>query len=65
MLHHHFRDLHSKDTMEILRDGNFPQCKCCTMQCNSWYPQHIHTRVCLLGAGQWTQQDLVILAALA
>jgi hypothetical protein len=65
MLRHHFQDLHPKDTMEILREGNFPQCKHCTMQCNPRYPRHIHTQVCLLGAEQQTQRDLTILLALA
>jgi hypothetical protein len=34
MLHCHFWDLHPKDTVEILREGNFPWCEHCTMQCN-------------------------------
>ncbi len=65
MLRRHLRDLHSKDIMEILREGNFPQCKRCTMQCNLQYPRHIYTQVRLLGAEQWTQRDLAVLAALA
>jgi hypothetical protein len=35
------------------------------MQCNPWYPQHIHAQVCLLGAEQRTQQDSAVLAAFA
>ncbi len=65
MLHHHFRDLHSKDTVEIPREGTFPWCKHCTMQCNLQSPQHIHTQVCLLGVEQRTQWDSAITAALA
>ncbi len=65
MLHHHFEDLHPKGTVEISREGNFPQCEHCTMQCNPWYLLHIHTQVCLLGAEHWTQQDSAVLAALA
>jgi hypothetical protein len=65
MLHCHFRDLHPKDTGEILREGTFPQCKHCTTQCNLWYSWHIHTQVCLLGAEQWTQRDSAITMALA
>jgi hypothetical protein len=65
MLHHHFRDLHPKDTMEIPREGNFLWCKNCTMKFNLRYPQHIHTQVCLLGAEQQTQQDLAVLATMA
>ncbi len=65
MLRRHFQDLHSKDTMEIPREGNFPRCKHCTMQCNPRYPQHIHTQVCLLGAECRTQRDSAVLAALA
>ncbi len=65
MLRRHFWDLHPKDTMEIPREGTFPRCKHCTMQCNPRYPHHIHTQVCLLGAEQRTQRDLAITAALA
>jgi hypothetical protein len=54
MLRHHFWDLHLKDTMEVPREGNFPWCERCTMQCNPQYPWHIHTQVCLLGAEQRT-----------
>jgi hypothetical protein len=35
------------------------------MQCNLWYPRHIHTQVCLLGMEQQTQQDLAVMPALA
>jgi hypothetical protein len=65
MWHRHFRDLHPKDTVEILREGNFPRCERCTLQCNPRYPWHIHTQVCSLGAEQWTQRDSAVLAALA
>ncbi len=65
MLRIHFRDLHPNETVEILREGNFPQCKCCMMQCNPRYLLHIPTQVCLLGVEQRTQQDWAILAALA
>jgi hypothetical protein len=65
MLRCHFRDLHPKDTVEILREGNFLQCKHCMMQCNLRYPRHIHTQVCLLGAERRTQWDSAVLAALA
>jgi hypothetical protein len=65
MLRRHFRDLHPKDTVEILREGNFQWCERCTMQCNPRYPRHIHTQVCLLGAERRTQQDLAVLVALA
>jgi hypothetical protein len=65
MLRHHFRNLHPKDTMEIPREGTFPQCKNCRMQCNPWYPWHIHTQMYMLGAEQRTQQDSAITAALA
>jgi hypothetical protein len=63
MLRRHFRDLHPKDTGEILREGNFPRCEHCTMQCNLQYPQHIYTQVCLLGVERRTQRDLAILMA--
>jgi hypothetical protein len=65
MLHHHFWDLHPKDTVEIMREGNFPRCKRCTMQCNPQYLRHIYTQVYLLGAEQRTQRVLGHLAALA
>jgi hypothetical protein len=65
MLRHHFQDLHPEDTVEIPREGNFPRCKRCTMQCNPRCPQHIHTQVCSLGAERRTQRDSAILAALA
>jgi hypothetical protein len=65
MLRCHFRDLHPKDTMEIPREETFPWCKRCTMQCNPWYPRHIHTQVCLLGTEQRTHRDLAVTAALA
>jgi hypothetical protein len=65
MLHHHFRDLHPKETVEIPREGTFPRCKHCTMQCNPQYPRHIHTQVCLLVAEQRTQWDLAVTVALA
>ncbi len=65
MLRCHFRDLHPKDTMEIPREGNFPWCEHCTMQCDLRYSRHIHTQVCSLGVEQRTQRDLAILAALA
>ncbi len=64
MLCRHFRDLHPKDTVEIPREGNFPWCKRCTMQCNPQYPRHIYTQVCLLGAKQRTQRNSAVLAAL-
>jgi hypothetical protein len=65
MLCQHFQDLHPKDTVEILREGTFPQCKHCTMQCNLRYPRHIHTQVCSLGAELQTQRDSAVTAALA
>ncbi len=65
MLRRHFWDPHSKDTEEIPREGDFPQCKRCTMQCNLQYPRHIHTQVCLLGTEHRSQWDSAILAALA
>jgi hypothetical protein len=65
MLCRHFRDIHPKDTVEIPREGNFPRCEHCTMQCNPQYLWHIHTQVCLLGAEQRTQRDSAVLAALA
>jgi hypothetical protein len=65
MLRRHFRDLHPKDTEEIPREGTFPRCEHCTMQCNLLYPWHIHSQVCKLGAEQWTQRDLAVTAALA
>jgi hypothetical protein len=49
MLRCHFWDLHPKDTVEISREGTFPRCKHCMMQCNPRYPRHIHTQMCLLG----------------
>ncbi len=51
--------------MEIPREGNFPRCKHCMMQCNPRYPWHIYTQVCLLGAERRTQQDSAASAALA
>ncbi len=51
--------------MEIPREGNVPQCKRCTIQCNPRYLRHIHTQVCLLGAERRTQRDSAVLAALA
>jgi hypothetical protein len=45
MLRRHFQDLHPKDTVEISREGTFPRCKHCTMQCNLQYLRHIHTHV--------------------
>jgi hypothetical protein len=65
MLCLHFQDLHPKDTMEILREGTFPWCKHCMMQCNPRHPWHIHTQVCLLGAEQQTQRDSAVMATLA
>jgi hypothetical protein len=65
MLRRHFRDLHPKNTVEILREGNFLRCGHCRMQCNPQYPRHIYTQVCLLGAEQRTQRDSAVLAALA
>ncbi len=65
MLRCQIQDLHPKDTLEIPREGTFPRCKHCTMQCNSGCPLHIHTQVCLLGAEQQTQWDSAITAALA
>jgi hypothetical protein len=65
MLLHHFWDLHPKDTVEIPREGTFPQCERCTMQCNPRYPRHIHTQVRLLGTEQRTQRDSAITVALA
>ncbi len=35
------------------------------MQCNLRYPRHIHTQVCLLGAGCRIQRDSAVLVALA
>jgi hypothetical protein len=51
--------------MEIPREGSFPRCECRTIQCNLLYPWHIHSQVCKLGAEQWTQQDLVVMAVFA
>jgi hypothetical protein len=65
MLRWHFQDLHSKDTMEILREGSFPRCERCTMQCNPLYQRHIHSQVCKLGAEQQTQRDSAVPVALA
>jgi hypothetical protein len=65
MLRHHFRDLHLKDTVEILREGKFPRCKHCTVQCNLRYPRHIHKQMCLLGVEQRTQRDSAVMTALA
>jgi hypothetical protein len=65
MLRWHFRDLHPKDTMEIPREGSFPKCEQCTMQCNPLYPQHIHSQVCKLEAERQTQWDSAITMALA
>jgi hypothetical protein len=65
MLRRHFRDLHPKDTAEIPREGTFPWCRLCMMQCNPGYPRHIHTQVCSLDAEQRTQQDSAVTAALA
>ncbi len=65
MLRRHFRDLHLKESMEILREGNFLRCKHCTMQCNPRNLWHIHTQVCLLGVERQTQRDSAVLAALA
>ena len=65
MLRHHFWDLHPKDTVEIPKEGTFPWCEHCTMQCNPCYLQHIHTQVCKLGAEGQTQRDWAITAALA
>ncbi len=65
MLHHHFQDLHPKNTVEIPREGKFLRCKYCMMQCNPGYPRHIPTQVCLLGVEQRTQRDLAVMAALA
>ncbi len=65
MLRRHFRDLHPKDTVDIPREGTFPWCEHCTMQCNPWYLRHIHTQVCSLGAEQRTQWDSAITVVLA
>jgi hypothetical protein len=65
MLRRHFWDLHPKDTVEISREGTFPQCEHYTIQCNPLYPRHIHSQVCKLGAEQWTQRDLAVMMALA
>ncbi len=65
MLPRHFRYRHPKDTVEISREGKFPWCKRCTMQCKPRYLRHIHTQVCLLGAERRTQRDLAVSVALA
>ncbi len=65
MLRRNFQDLHPKDTVEIPREGAFPWCEHCTMQCNPWYPQHILTQVCSLSTEQRTQRDSAVTAALA
>ncbi len=65
MLRWHFRDLHPKDSVEIPREGFFPQCEWCPMQCNPLFPQHPHSQVCKLGAKRQTQWDLAVTAALA
>jgi hypothetical protein len=65
MLRWHFWVLHPKDTVKIPKEGTFPRCERCTMQCNPLYPQHIHSQVFKLGAEQRTQQDSAITAALA
>jgi hypothetical protein len=46
MLCRHFRDLHSKDSVEVPWEGHYPRCKWCAMQCNPKYPRHIHSQVC-------------------
>jgi hypothetical protein len=65
MLRRHFQDLHLKVTVEIPREGTFPRCEHCTMQCNPLYPWHIHSQVCKLGGEQRTQRDSAVMAALA
>ncbi len=65
MLCRHFQDLHPKDIVEIPREGTFPRCERCTMQCTPRYPQHIHTQICSLGTEGRTQQDSAVMAALA
>jgi hypothetical protein len=42
MLQQHFQDLHPKDFTMIPREGFYPHCEWCTMQCNPSYPRHIH-----------------------
>jgi hypothetical protein len=54
MLRRHFRDLHPKDTVEILREGNFPRCERCTMQCNLQYPRHSHLHTGVLAGRRAT-----------
>ncbi len=61
MMCHHFQDLYLKDTVEIPREGTFPQCEGCTMQCNPHYPWHIQQA----GSRATTQWDLAIMVALA
>ena len=63
MLQWHFRDLHPKDFVVIPREGFYPHCELCTMQCNPLYLHHIHSQVCQLGAEQ--QMDSAATAALA
>jgi hypothetical protein len=65
MLRRHLRDLHPKDTVEVPREGTFPRGEHCTMQCNPWYPRHIHLQVCMLGVEQQTQWDSAVTVALA
>jgi hypothetical protein len=65
MLRRHFRDLHPKDSVEVLWEGYYPQCKWCAMQCNPKYPRHIHSQVCQTRAERRTQRDSAITSALA
>ena len=65
MLRQHFRDLHPKDFVETPREGIFPQCERCAMQCNPHYPHHIYSQVCQVGVEHCMQRDSTITLALA
>ena len=65
MLRRHFRDVHPKDSVVVPWEGPFPRCKQCAMQCNPWYPRHIHSQVCRQGVERRTQRDSAIKSALA
>jgi hypothetical protein len=65
MMRWHFRDVHPKDLVAIPREGQFPRCERCVMQCNPSYPMHINTKECRAGTEWLHQRDMAVRSALA
>ncbi len=49
MLRHHFRDIHRKDLVTVLKEQQYLRCKRCSMQVNFAYPRHACTKECAMG----------------